>query len=64
MAKNKHAYFAERLWTSMKGAGTHDKRLIRIVVSRCEKDMNNIRKEFLRMYGKTVESFIAVSALD
>ncbi|XP_055333553.1 annexin A6-like [Paramacrobiotus metropolitanus] len=59
LVKNKHAYFAERLYKSMKGAGTHDRVLIRCVVSRCEKDLGNIKREFQRMYGKTLESFIA-----
>jgi hypothetical protein len=59
LSKNRHAFFAERLYKSMKGAGTHDRVLIRIIVTRCEKDLGNIKKEFQRMYGKSLESFIA-----
>ena len=36
-----------------------DHQLIRCVVSRCEIDMVQIKTEFQRMYGKTLESFIA-----
>ena len=60
VVKDKHAYFAERLYKSMKGAGTYDKQLIRVVVTRAEKDLGCIKHEFLRMYGKTLESFISV----
>ncbi|XP_078284438.1 annexin A4-like isoform X1 [Rhinoraja longicauda] len=52
-------YFAERLYKSMKGLGTDDKTLIRVMVSRCEVDMLDIRAEFKRMYGKSLYSFIS-----
>uniref|UniRef100_A0A8C2TK69 Annexin n=1 Tax=Coturnix japonica TaxID=93934 RepID=A0A8C2TK69_COTJA len=56
--RNKPAYFAERLYKSMKGLGTDDNTLIRVMVSRSEIDMLDIRREFLTMYGKSLHSFI------
>ncbi|XP_071769603.1 annexin A4 [Centroberyx gerrardi] len=56
--KNKPAFFAERLYKSMKGMGTTDSVLIRIMVSRAEIDMLDIKVEFFKMYGKTLHSFI------
>ncbi|XP_043938952.1 annexin A4 [Protopterus annectens] len=56
--KNKPAFFAECLYKSMKGAGTDDDTLIRIMVSRCEIDLLDIRAEFKKMYGKSLHSFI------
>ena len=35
-AKNRPEYFADKLYSAMKGAGTHDSTLIRVVVSRSE----------------------------
>nr|XP_037270436.1 annexin A4-like [Rhipicephalus microplus] len=52
------AYFAEKLYRSMKGFGTNDRALIRIIVSRCEVDMIPIKEEFHRNYKATLESFI------
>nr|KAG5708245.1 hypothetical protein BaRGS_021179 [Batillaria attramentaria] len=58
VARNTPAYFAERLYKSMKGAGTNDQALIRAVVSRSEVDLDFVKQEFQRMYGKTLASFI------
>lgn len=51
-------YFAERLYKSMAGLGTNDKNLIRLIVSRCEIDMVDIKREFEKKYQKTLRSFI------
>ncbi|KAL2099978.1 hypothetical protein ACEWY4_004372 [Coilia grayii] len=56
--RNKPAFFAERLYKSMKGLGTTDSILIRIMVARAEIDMKDIKAEFHKMYGKTLHSFI------
>lgn len=56
--RNTPEFFAEKLYHSMKGMGTDDKTLIRIVVSRCEVDMVEIKEVFLKKYNKTLASMI------
>lgn len=43
------------------GAGTKDNTLIRIMVSRSEVDMLDIRKAYLHTYGKSLYTAISVS---
>lgn len=58
IARNPAQYWAKRLHETMQGAGTHDRSLVRIMVSRSEIDMMDIKLEFQRMFGKNLESFI------
>lgn len=57
--QNKFGHFARQLQKTMKGIGTDDDTLIRVVVSRCEIDLANIKEEFQKLTGQTLEQFIA-----
>lgn len=54
--KNVPAYLAERLFESMKGAGTTESTLTRILVSRSEMDLLDIRAEYKKLFGYTLYS--------
>uniref|UniRef100_A0AAR2KDI4 Annexin n=1 Tax=Pygocentrus nattereri TaxID=42514 RepID=A0AAR2KDI4_PYGNA len=59
--KSVPAYMAERLNQSMKGLGTTESILTRIMVSRSEIDLLDIRAEYKKLYGCSLYSAIAVS---
>ena len=52
--RNKSGYFAEMLYESMKGLGTRDDDLIRILVSRHEIDLPQIKNEYKKLYSKSL----------
>ena len=58
---NRAEFFASRIHKSMAGIGTNDVQLIRLVVTRCEIDLHDIKMAFERMYGKTLRSWIKVT---
>ncbi|XP_072530414.1 annexin A6 isoform X1 [Salminus brasiliensis] len=61
--KNQPSYFADRLYKAMKGLGTDDRALIRIMVSRSEVDLFNVRKEFKETHDASLHEFIQVETL-
>ncbi|CAH0555501.1 unnamed protein product [Brassicogethes aeneus] len=60
--KNPAAFYAKRLHKSMAGMGTNDDQLIRLIVSRCEVDMEDIKAEYEQMYGKSLGEAIRGSS--
>ncbi|NWX13828.1 ANXA6 protein, partial [Aegotheles bennettii] len=56
--KNKPAFFADKLYKSMKGAGTDERTLTRIMISRSEIDLLNIRGEFIDLFDKSLHHMI------
>lgn len=58
--QNPLTFYAKQLQKAMAGLGTNDTTLIRIIVSRCEIDLGNIKKEYERLHGKTLESVVKV----
>ena len=49
---NPPEWFATRVRNALEGAGTKDKQLIRIIVSRAEIDLREIKQAYYRLYGR------------
>lgn len=58
--QDKSDFFAEQLHGSMAGAGTNDRALIRIVCSRSEIDLGDIKNAYHRRYGQMLSESIHV----
>lgn len=54
--KSVPAYMAERLFKAMKGVGTTESTLTRIIVSRSEMDLLDIRAEYKKLFGCSLYS--------
>uniref|UniRef100_A0A669F1E2 Annexin n=1 Tax=Oreochromis niloticus TaxID=8128 RepID=A0A669F1E2_ORENI len=57
-ARSVPAYFAETLYYAMKGSGTDDNTLIRVMVTRSEADLLDIRAQFRRLFACSLHSMI------
>ncbi|XP_061569425.1 annexin A13 [Cololabis saira] len=55
VAKNPQLYFARRLHEAMKGAGTDEDTLIRIIVCRSEYDLETIKDMYLEKYDVSLK---------
>ncbi|XP_078127365.1 annexin A1-like isoform X1 [Sander vitreus] len=55
---NTSAFFAEKLHHAMKGLGTNEDTLIRVLVSRSEVDLKKIVQEYKAMYGLSLQEAI------
>jgi len=58
IARNRPNYFAELLYNTMHGAGTNDRSLVRLVITRCEIDLVEIKAAFQAKYGKSLKNWI------
>ncbi|CAM8876462.1 unnamed protein product [Rhodiola kirilowii] len=57
-AENPGKYFAKVLHKAMKGLGTNDTTLVRVIVTRAEIDMQYIKQEYRKKYGKTLNDAV------
>nr|QWT06043.1 annexin 5 [Cyamopsis tetragonoloba] len=57
-AVNPAKYFAKVLHSAMKGLGTDDNTLIRVIVTRTEIDMQYIKAQYLKKYRKTLNDAV------
>jgi len=51
-------YYSEELYRSMKGLGTDDDTLIRVILSRCELDLGTIKRRYEKLHQKTLDKHI------
>ena len=58
---NRPGFFAERLHEALEGAGTKDRVLIRILVSRAEIDLHNIKNEYESKFERSLADHVEVS---
>ncbi|KFO20427.1 Annexin A13 [Fukomys damarensis] len=58
-ARDREGYFADRLYQAMKGAGTDEETLIRIIVTRAEVDLQGIKARFQEKYQKSLSDMVS-----
>ena len=60
-ARNRAEFYAHRLHHCLAGMGTKYRNLIRILVTRCDVDLGNIKREYEKMFGKSLQADVSVS---
>ncbi len=60
-SRDKAKYFSARFHVSVAGAGTADRDLMRLTVSRCETDLGNIKVAYQDVYGESLSNAVSVS---
>lgn len=45
---------------ALRGAGTRDGTLIRLIVTRCDVDLGSVKIEYEKMFGKRLQADVAV----
>jgi annexin A7/11 len=60
-SRDKARYFSSRFHASVAGAGTADRDLMRLTVSRCETDLGNIKVAYQDVYGESLSNAVSVS---
>lgn len=57
-AQDPYKFYAREIYKSMKGLGTDDRKLVHLIVDRCEIDMVEIKKIFEKEHKATMASWI------
>ncbi|XP_063087205.1 annexin A13 [Cavia porcellus] len=58
-ARDLEGYFADRLYKAMKGVGTDEDTLIRIIITRAEVDLQGIKAKFQEKYQKSLSDMVS-----
>ena len=56
--RSRPGFFAQQIKKAIKGAGTDEHTLNRVIVSRCEIDTKQIKEEYTKLFGKNMEQDI------
>lgn len=62
-SRDKAVYFSSRFYTTIAGAGTADRDLMRLTISRCETDLGNIKIAYQSLYGMSLSTAVTVCYL-
>ncbi|EFX76230.1 hypothetical protein DAPPUDRAFT_231205 [Daphnia pulex] len=57
-SRDKAVYFSSRFYTTIAGAGTAHRDLLRLTISRCETDLGNIKIAYQSLYGMSLSTAV------